>query len=208
MNSDMSIRTIASSVSNRKMCKRLGQLGLADARSGRGTGTTRLAGADRTSRRASDGSRSRRQLQLRPGRRRARCTTTPWRAALSFSPSSILLTGMPVHLETISRRLLLRSRCCAASVVSADSAAARPARAAFRVRECARTAAPTCAPDRWRDARGLELQFRTLELFLDVRRLPALQAFSAFQTSSRSRIRARAPSSRLEFIRRFTRRVV
>ncbi len=70
--------------------------------SGRGTGTSRSAGADRKAPRGSAGSRWRRPRPPRPGRSTRSCNTSSRRTSFASSPSMRRETGTPVHLATIS----------------------------------------------------------------------------------------------------------
>jgi len=100
MNSDMSMRTIASSVSKRNSASAL-ESSVLPTPVARGTGTTRSAGWGRRVRPASGGWRPRRPhgLVLPHHALRQRLFHPE---QLFTLPSSIFETGMPVHLETTS----------------------------------------------------------------------------------------------------------
>ncbi len=82
--------------------ERLAQLGLADARWARGTGTSRTADSGRTDPRASGGSHRTRGAPPRPARRRAGAACLPCAAASRARPASSCETGMPVARDTTS----------------------------------------------------------------------------------------------------------
>ena len=105
------------------------------------------------------------------------------RSSLSFSPSSILETGMPVHLETTSAIsssvTLLRtsvgafcSAACAATSFFSSSGMRPYCSSAMRVRSLARRAASSSS-----------LSF-SISSLTDA--APCMVAFSAFHTSSKS----------------------
>ena len=201
MNSDMSIRTIASSVSKRNSASALQSSVLPTPVGPRNRNEPfGRRGSARPARERRIAFETMRTASSWPTTRFASASSI--RSSFSFSPSSILETGMPVHLETTSAisssvtvfrtRLVvaLPSAACASPSRFSSSGILPYCSSAMRARSPLRRAASSSS-----------LSFSRSSLMVDA---PWSEAFSLFQTSSRSAYSfSSAPSVSSSAARRF-----
>ena len=182
MNSDMSMRTIASSVSNRKFASALVSSVLPTPVGPRNRKEPfGRFGSDRPARERRMASDTTRTASSWPT---TRCwSDSSMRSSFSRSPSSIFETGIPVHLETTSAIsssvTLLRSSCI--SCVSAASAAAS-CFSSSGIRPYCSSDARVRSPARCAVSSSMRARSSSSFIWL----APCTAAFSDFQISSRS----------------------